>query len=381
MKYDFDLNLLFVIAICGYGAHVANVVHFTCFKIFTSCERLMSDFLRLIGYFYQYKFDTLSRLSIRYSNFQGRNIKKELAKKVHFNTNPYLNTFDKFQIIQVFQISSWIFFVGSATILLFLWSLYAFYMWDFTVRFQNDYDMRDFFVAASRVASYNFFMFLGIWFPFGIIFFLQPLFMMMMSPKTRHFTKIFKYCSRHHRINSRSESKLRIFYINLRNGQKLFVHSLKELKEFNDFCISTFFTRSVVTTFAGSIIFGVESMIGKSTIRTRFFMILTVVCQTIILLFFVSYILSNSMKLYDHSKSYLNTSTHLLMNFRSRSLVLYTRLCLFSEIIHTKKKYYCTIGPLGKITQRAILGLIPLYTSFIMSLIPLVEKRIIIFDK
>ena len=169
-------------------------------------------------------------------------------------------------------------------------------------------------------------------------------------------------------------TKINEFYIELRFLQKMICHNIKEFKKINQKAISTLFARCMIVTLAGNVIFAVEILIGKININVKVVIFFIILFHIFVIMTIVFHLVVSCKNIYNCSHLYLYSYIYLSKHYKIQTLFNFFRLANFLEVIHTRKKFAFSSAALGKITIRSVIAFIPLYTSFIMKVIPLIPK-------
>ena len=136
--------------------------------------------------------------------------------------------------------------------------------------------------------------------------------------------------------------------------------------------VQNVFTISVVCNFLANIIFILELIIGKMEKIFQAWMILIIVFQIVIMSVPCLYFMISSERLYRPAKSFLKC--FILISKRNSQIPRskYIHLALFIEKITNKKKFAFSLGMIGKINRKNMFNIFPVYSSLIMTVLPLI---------
>jgi len=160
----------------------------------------------------------------------------------------------------------------------------------------------------------------------------------------------------------------------LKYGKNQFMFVLTKYVYANHNLVNRLFFVSVSSVFISNIVFIIELFIGNSRYAFKIWLLIIIIFEflmcfisTICLIYFCE-------KPYKFSRIYYRNFVIVTKNYYI-NIGNYIKSALFIELIITKKKFSFSLGCFGRMTRKNLLNFLPIHSSLIMFVLPLIYKK------
>ena len=366
-------NSLVIVSIFFYMAFVAQIFHYDFFEIVKFFPEYYEDLINFCKVLRVYKYNFGERLYMIYKN-EHYQIEKVIADRIYFRANPYAQNSDKLKFLKFFHkvdIFFFLNFIGGIMCLsiVFISSCYIFTIYTPAL---NIFDLA---LSYTKIFLYVFSFIIALWGGWFPICFVGIFIYLLSTVRNRFFKYFFPNLNERLLEAVENQEKMELFHKQIRFGRRIFVHSIKESDNINRNAFAKAYFRSAITLTVSHIISIVIVMISKHTVHMKLFLLAVIFINCLSMLGTAYLGFKSTKNIYSHSLSYNHICVFLSQHYMKTFTLPCLRLSHFIEMVHNKKQFAFSVGPLGKVTPRAICAFVPVYVSLVLNLIPLLRNK------
>ena len=366
--FDDDPLMLFSMV---FGDHFLFYVVY--FSYFCYTKRMFIESVDMDNFFKILRENHLTMLSSLISDISKRNFKqacKSISHQIEFKMNPFLIPNDVYELIlsyRRFEISFFGSMLYTTICILFVFAVF----WCTCV---VSYTARTLFEQINIQIVIVLAIYHSCWLVLISTFIVK----VQLKPWLRYSKEMenLKFeMIKYNRTGKSYKEKNEILLAKLCNGRKIFFQTLFGMIRINKHVISDVVSISIFLSLITNLIFVTKFITQKLPLVLAIYLPLVSIIQFSFFFIVVYLIGFKTTQLYSPSKLYLNHYVNIDTNSKKKHYREISVLNKFIEIIHTEESFAFTLGGLGSISQRLVLGVVSIYSSLVMCVVPYTHKN------